>query len=161
MCKPKLVRPKALDPGASRAVKQQVQQKNFSMKPFLPGERNQQKNREDSDIPERFIEKGRMNLNISHPIDRIRMLLHQLCDLVCPDGIHWKTHCKKAVRILTKCLSVKKIPPSSDDLPQYHTGTCRIQHERKTEPPHPCIDDNRQHARDHRAVQRKSSAPEV
>jgi hypothetical protein len=52
MRKSKLIRAKPLDPRTSRAVKEQIQQENFSMKPFLPGVRNQQKNCENPDIPE-------------------------------------------------------------------------------------------------------------
>ena len=109
-----LVRPQGFYPEPANPIPCQIQQKDFPIKPLVSGKQDQ-KNQKNQ-IPQRFIEKRGMYLDIRDTIYFHHVLQQAVRHIRGSDGRKRQLHGKQPVRITAKCLPVKEISPPADNL---------------------------------------------
>ena len=158
---PKLVRPKSLDPESSDAVQHQVSQKDLSVESLQVLQGNDHQQDQNRQIPQGFVQEGRMHLYIGDPVDHLRMLLHLLRHFGRADRVNRQTHRQQIVRVSSEGFSVEEVSPSSHDLSGHHAEAGGVEDQRDLQFLHAAVDQDCQHRSDQRAVQRKSASAKV
>ena len=123
----KLVRPQRFDPKPPTCIPCNVEKEQLAVKFHLFPD--QEKDDEDHQVPAALIEEGRMHLYIVDPVDRLKVRPHFLGDLVLTHSRDRKLHRKEIVRVFSEGLAVKKVPPSTDDLPDRDAHRDRVENE--------------------------------